>query len=104
MPRVTVRVTGGERRNAHRTRGDKGPPVTDRASLRHVADQSDPRLPRHGRLEQVLKFRKRRNSVEDDARAYDLKRRVVEGDRPGTWEHVRFVFAGNGGAKLLNHF
>src|SRR5947208_17007549 len=104
MARIAVGIAAGERGHAHFSRRDECAPVADRASLRHVANQTDPRFPSHCRLEQVLKFRKRRNSVEEDARAHDLKSRVVESERARALQNMRFGIARYRCAKLLNHF
>src|SRR2546430_44341 len=104
MSRITVGIAAGESRDAHVSRSNECPPITDRASLGHVANQSDPRFPCHGRLQDVLKFRQRRNAVEDDARAHNFECRLLKSERARALQNVRFVAPGNFSTKSPNDF
>src|SRR2546421_13031809 len=103
MSRIAVSITARQRGHSHRTRRNECTAITDRTSFRHVANQTDSCFPRHGWLEKVLKFRKRRNAVKDDTGPHDLESRVVEGKRAGALQDVRFVIARNRGAQLLDN-
>src|SRR5438067_6356421 len=104
MPRVTVGITTCESRDPHRLRRDERAPITDRCSFRYIADETDPRFPGHRRFEQLLEFRQRRNSVENNPGAHDLINGLIEPECACALQDVRFVTARNRCPQLLNHF
>src|SRR3954466_11104829 len=102
MARITVGITSREGGDSHWARRNEGPAITDPVSRGHVANQHDPRLPRHDWPEQPLEFRERRNPVEHDPAADDFVGRVVECERARTLENMRLVVARDFGAKSLH--
>src|SRR5438046_7783162 len=103
MPRVAIGVTGRERCDPHFSWSGKCPAVTDGSPFRDVANQRNARFPCHHRLEQLLKFRDRRNAVEHDASTDQIECLRMEREYDCALQNVCLVTGRKLRANLLDY-
>src|SRR5438874_7055847 len=102
MAWITICITTGKRGDAHFPGGDEGAPITDSVSGRHLTNERDARFPGHRRTYEALKFRQRRNAVDQHPGTHDLERLLRESEHAGCLQCMRFVIARHLDAQLLD--